>query len=122
MEYRLLRKSTYLIRLLSHSDENLDELVGRYYSVSQFDDYKADVEKPLPMIYQSGYLTIKGYDEDTDSFLLDIPNNEVREGLLTLIANDYLKPKEDSTSWLIDSVHKLKRGELEAFMEGMTAL
>lgn len=112
---------TYLIRLLSHSDENLDELVGRYYSVSQFDDYKADVEKPLPMIYQSGYLTIKGYDEDTDSFLLDIPNNEVREGLLTLIANDYLKTKEDSTSWLIDSVHKLKRGELEAFMEGMTA-
>ena len=112
---------TYLIRLLSHSDENLDELVGRYYSVSQFDDYKADMEKPLPMIYQSGYLTIKGYDEDTDSFLLDIPNNEVREGLLTLIANDYLKTKEDSTSWLIDSVHKLKRGELEAFMEGMTA-
>ena len=112
---------TYLIRLLSHSDENLDELVGRYYSVSQFDDYKADVEKPLPMIYQSGYLTIKGYDEDTDSFLLDIPNNEVREGLLTLIANDYLKTKVDSTSWLIDSVHKLKRGDLEAFMEGMTA-
>ena len=112
---------TYLVRLLSHSDENLDELVGRYYSVSQFDDYKADVEKPLPMIYQSGYLTIKGYDEDTDSFLLDIPNNEVREGLLTVLSNSYLKTKEDSNSWLIESVHKLKRGDLEAFMEGMTA-
>ena len=112
---------TYLIRLLSHSNQNLDELVGRYYSVSQFDDYKADVEKPLPMIYQSGYFTIKGYDEDTDSFLLDIPNNEVREGFLTLIANDYLKTQEDSTSWLIDSIQKLKRGQLEKFMEGMTA-
>lgn len=42
---------TYLIRLLAHSDENLNELVGKYYSTSQFDDYKADVEKPLPMIY-----------------------------------------------------------------------
>lgn len=112
---------TYLIRLLSHSNENLNELIGKYYSVSQFDDYKADIERPLPMIYQSGYLTIKGYDEDTESFLLDIPNNEVREGFLTLIANDYLKTKEDSTSWLIDSVHKLKQGKLEEFMNGMIA-
>ena len=112
---------TYLVRLLSHSGDNLDEIVGRYYSASQFDDYKADVEKPLPMIYQSGYLTIKAYDEDTDCFLLDIPNNEVREGLLALVANDYLKVKTDSTSWLIDSVYKLKLGELNAFMDGMTA-
>lgn len=112
---------TYLIRLLSHSDENLDELAGQYYGVAQFDDYKADVEKPLPMIYQSGYLTIKGYDLDTDSFLLDIPNNEVREGFLTVIANDYLKTKTDSNSWLIDSVHQLKQGKLQEFMDGMTA-
>lgn len=112
---------TYLVRLLSHSDDNLDEIVGRYYSASQFDDYKADVEKPLPMIYQSGYLTIKAYDEDTDCFLLDIPNNEVKEGLLALVANDYLKVKTDSTSWLIDSVYKLKKGELKDFMDGMTA-
>ena len=112
---------TYLVRLLSHFDQNLNELIGKYYATPQFDDYKADVELPLPMIYQSGYLTIKGYDRDTESYLLDIPNNEVREGLLTILANSYLKTKEDSTSWLIDSVHKLKRGDLEAFMEGMTA-
>lgn len=112
---------TYLIRLLSHSDENLDELAGQYYSVAQFDDYKADVEKPLPMIYQSGYLTIKGYDRDTQSYLLDIPNNEVKEGFLTLIANDYLQTKTDAASWLIKSVQNLKRGKLQAFMDGMTA-
>ena len=112
---------TYLVRLLSHFDQNLNELIGKYYAAPQFDDYKAAVEMPLPMIYQSGYLTIKGYDRDTESYLLDIPNNEVREGLLTILANNYLKTKEDSTSWLIDSVHKLKRGDLEAFMEGMTA-
>ena len=57
---------TYLVRLLNHFDENLDELVGKYYGVPQFDDYKADIEKPLPMIYQSGYLTIKDYDQDTE--------------------------------------------------------
>ncbi len=103
---------TYLVQLLSRFNENLDELVGKYYSVPQFDDYKADVERPLPMIYQSGYLTIKGYDQDTESYLLDIPNNEVREGLLTILANDYLKTKTDSNSWLISSVHQLKQGKL----------
>ena len=112
---------TYLVRLLSHFDENLNELVGKYYGVPQFDDYKADVEKPLPMIYQSGYLTIKDYDQDTESFLLDIPNNEVREGLLTILANNYLKTKEDSASWLISSVHQLKQGKLQEFMDSLTA-
>ena len=112
---------TYLIRLLSRFNENLDELVGRYYGVPQFDDYKADVEKPLPMIYQSGYFTIKDYDPDTESFKLDIPNNEVREGLLTLVANDYLKTKEDSASWLLESVRQLKHGKLQDFMDSLTA-
>lgn len=112
---------TYLVRLLTHFDENLDELAGRYYGVPQFDDYKADIEKPLPMIYQSGYLTIKDYDQDTESFLLDIPNNEVREGLLTILANAYLKTKDDSNSWLIQSVHLLKDGKVAEFMDAMTA-
>ena len=50
---------TYLLRLLSHTQEGLDEMTGRYYFRRDFIDYKATVEKPLPMIYQSGYLTIK---------------------------------------------------------------
>ncbi len=112
---------TYLVRLLSHFNQNLNEIIGRYYAASQFDDYKANVAMPLPMIYQSGYLTIKDYDKLTHSYLLDIPNNEVREGLLTILANDYLKTKEDSASWLIHSVHLLLGGKLQEFMEGMTA-
>lgn len=112
---------TYLVRLLSHFNQNLNEMIGKYYAASQFDDYKANVEMPLPMIYQSGYLTIKDYDKFTHSYLLDIPNNEVREGLLTILANDYLKTKEDSASWLIHSVHLLLQGKLQEFMEGMTA-
>lgn len=45
---------TYLIRLLNHTQENLNELTNRYYDASEFVDYRADVERPLPMIYQSG--------------------------------------------------------------------
>ena len=85
----------YLVRLLNHSQENLNELTGKYYTPRQFIDYKADVEKPLPMIYQSGYLTIKDCDLDTNSFLLDYPNNEAKEGFLTKIA---AKSKTDADS------------------------
>lgn len=53
---------TYLIRLLNHFHENLDEMTGKYYTPSLFIDYRADVEKPLPMIFQSGYLTIIPYN------------------------------------------------------------
>ena len=76
---------TYLVRLLSHFDENINEMVNSFYPTSSFIDYKADVEAPLPMIYQSGYLTIKDWNMDTDSYLLDFPNDEVRSGFLTLV-------------------------------------
>lgn len=69
---------SYLVRLLHHTDENLNELTGKYYDTSDFIDYRADVERPLPMIYQSGYLTIKDYDRFSNSYLLDLPNNEVK--------------------------------------------
>ena len=48
------------------------------------------------MIYQSGYLTIKDYNMRRNTFLLDFPNDEVKEGFLTVIASDYLKPAEDT--------------------------
>lgn len=91
---------TYLIRLLNHFHENLDEMTGKYYTPSQFIDYRADVEKPLPMIFQSGYLTIKEYDRDMDTFLLDFPNDEVKRGFVTLLTNNYLKAKENVDSWI----------------------
>ena len=81
---------TYLVRLLNHTQEDLNELTGRYYRPEEFVDYKADVEKPLPMIYQSGYLTIKGYEPVYERFLLDFPNNEVKNGFVSLIASGYL--------------------------------
>ena len=78
---------SYLIRLLSHCKENINELTGRYHPRSNFVDYRADVEAPLPMIYQSGYLTIKDWDMYLDSYLLDFPNDEVKNGFLNLLAN-----------------------------------
>lgn len=113
---------TYLIRLLQHSREQMNELTGKYYAPSMFVDYKADVEQPLPMIYQSGYLTIKEYNRRMDTYLLDFPNNEVRKGFLSMLAASYLKPKHrEVTSWIVDSVMSLEQGDTTAFRDSLTA-
>ena len=82
---------SYLIRLMNHFHEGIDELTNKYYLPDEFINYKADVEYPLPMIYQSGYLTIKDYDKDSNLFLLDFPNNEVKSGFLAMVATNYRK-------------------------------
>ena len=104
---------TYLIRLLSHFKENMNELTGKYYPPEEFIDYKADVERPLPMIYQSGYLTVKAYDRDFNTFLLDFPNNEVKNGFLTMLSAAYLQPKEETGGWIRSLVVALRQGDVE---------
>ena len=113
---------SYLEKLLRHNHEQINELTGKYYDPSMFVDYKADVEKPLPMIYQSGYLTIKDCDLEYNRYLLDFPNNEVRKGFLTMMANSYLKPRSnDLSSWVVDSIKLLKKGETAEFRDSLTA-
>ncbi len=112
---------SYLIRLLAHNRENLNELTGKYYEPREFVDYKADVEKPLPMIYQSGYLTIKKYDSDFGTFLLDFPNKEVQSGFVSLVATDYLKPRQDMRVWIRSLVAAMRKGELDVLRELFTA-
>ena len=112
---------TYLVRLLNHSGEQLNEMIGQYYFPEEFIDYKATVEQPLPMIYQSGYLTIKRYNRDLNTYLLDFPNNEVKKGFLTLVASNYLQSKERVTSWIQQAVMALQRGRLEQFRDQLTA-
>ena len=112
---------TYLVRLLQDSHENLNDLTGKYYDESEFVDYRADSEKPLPMIYQSGYLTIKGYDREMETYLLDFPNDEVKNGFVTMTANSYFSTREDAGSWVRSAVIALKRGELEKFKTLLTS-
>ena len=112
---------TYLIRLLSHTQENLNELTGRYYTTQQFIDYKAEVEMPLPMIYQSGYLTVKAHNMRRNTYLLDLPNDEVKNGFISLLTNDYLKPRKDVNNWTQDVVDALEAGDMEKFRKHLTS-
>ena len=77
---------TYLMRLMTDCDVNVNELAGKEYAASEFVDYKATKQKPLPMLYQSGYFTIKGYNQRRNTYMLDFPNEEVRTGMVSLLS------------------------------------
>ncbi|MBO7137758.1 MAG: ATP-binding protein [Bacteroidaceae bacterium] len=104
---------SYMVRLLSKSQEEVMTYTGRYYPEQMFVDYKADTEMPLPMFFQSGYLTIKAVDERFNTYLLDYPNNEVKQGMITLLANQYLQSKEEAPSWVNQIIYALEDANLE---------
>lgn len=53
-------------------------------------------ENPLPLLYQSGYLTIKGYDERFKTYRLGFPNREVEEGFVKYLVPFYSPNKADN--------------------------
>ena len=65
----------------------------------------------MPMIYQSGYLTIKDWNMDLDSYLLDFPNDEVKRGFVTMLMTSYLQTKESPASWGIQVVNAMEKGD-----------
>ena len=112
---------TYLMRLLADNHENINELAGKEYPAAEFVDYKATKQKPLPMIYQSGYFTIKGYNRRRDTYLLDFPNEEVRSGMVAVLSSDYFGDTSSPSTWLNDVSDSLEAGDLEKFKLQLTS-
>lgn len=112
---------TYLIRLLGGHDVNVQKLLSIDYTKDYFIDYRADVQDPLAMLYQSGYLTIKDYLWEDGTYLLDFPNNEVRSGFVSLLSQDYFGNRENCKSWVIGIHRMLREGRLDDVRDSMTA-
>lgn len=107
----------YLMRLLAHSKEDIQGIIARSYEAQEFVDYRATVEAPVPMIYQSGYLTIKGYNREDDEYKLDFPNHEVASGFLTLLASGYFQTPTQPNSWANKLKKALHHGKPEDFRD-----
>ena len=112
---------TYLVRLLADNRQNINELAGKYYPPAEFVDYKATAQKPLPMLYQSGYFTIKDYDPLFDVYCLDFPNEEVRSGMVAVLAAEYFRSENSPSTWLLDVSRALMAGNLDAFRLQLTS-
>lgn len=73
---------TYLINRMRHFDVKIEEIGEMEAMKDEFDVPTESMMSITPLLYQSGYLTIKGYDREMDTYTLDIPNREVRSGLM----------------------------------------
>ncbi len=114
--------TTYLAKLLAKNHINMQKLLERPYVSKYFMGYGADVEDPLAMFYQSGYLTIKGYDKQDRRYTLDYPNAEVRKGFILLTANTYFHQKEvDVFLWALQFNRMLRRGDLDGIRDAFTS-
>ena len=113
---------TYLVRLLNHFKQNINELISRPYPPEAFVDYKADVEQPLPMIYQSGYLTIKSVNPRRNTYWLDFPNKEVQNGFISVLASGYFKQTPYPGSWADGIADAFEAGDTESIEKHLTAL
>ncbi len=83
---------TYLIEMLRKFKVLPTNIGGQYVGASQFDAPTERMRNATPLLYQSGYLTIKDYDQITDAYLLEIPNREVRRGLMESLLPEYVEP------------------------------
>ena len=76
---------TFLIELLKEHGYRLPDLSKEQVSANVMSSMDSSFPNPIPVIYQSGYLTIKGYDERFKKYQLGFPNKEVEEGFLNLL-------------------------------------
>ena len=73
---------TYLIEMMRRFDTLPSDISRMEAMSSEFDAPTEGMQSIIPLLYQSGYVTIKGYDRDAQLYTLDIPNGEVRIGLM----------------------------------------
>ena len=83
---------TFLIQKLQQENFDAKQFTEEsiYKNERELLDYRAENKDPIPLFYQSGYLTIKGYDEDFESFKLGYPNEEVKFAFIESLAPVYL--------------------------------
>ena len=107
---------TYLINMMRNFD-CLPSDIGTQMEAGK-DDFDAPTETMtniMPLLYQSGYVTIKDYDEETELYTLDIPNKEIRVGLFRALLPHYLTDKSAKANTTIAKMSVLvRKGDMDA--------
>ena len=109
---------TYLVELLKLHQYNLSGIEKEEVVSDVLNSVDMASTNPLPVIYQSGYLTIKGYDEEFELYKLGFPNKEVRQGFVRFLIPSYTNVDAVGSGFEISRfVRSLREGDIEGFME-----
>ncbi|MCD8211056.1 MAG: AAA family ATPase, partial [Prevotella sp.] len=80
-----------LYDMMKKFNVSITDLVQKNAKKESFNSSILSLETFLPLLYQTGYLTVKGYNSTTDEYLLDFPNKEVRIRLFGGLLYNYVK-------------------------------
>lgn len=109
---------TYLITLLQLHDYNLEEMSEIETDADVLNSIDDGSTDPIPVIYQSGYLTIKDYDREFGLYKLGFPNKEVEEGFMKFLIPYYTNiPKSGSAFEITQFVKDVRAGRTEQFIK-----
>ena len=114
---------TFLIKQMRHFRTDITTMERIEVPDSAFDRPPEAMSTALPLLYQSGYLTIKDYDRDTRLFMLAIPNMEVKTGLTEGLIPVYtgLDGADVQAGFAAKFWRALKREDIDTAMEEMKA-
>ena len=108
---------TFLIKLIINQKINIIDLNHLQVSYADFKKYDIETMKAVPLLYQSGYLTISDYEEESNLFVLDYPNEEVRASFAQSLLEMYAPVSEDSFRALCTRLpHALFNGDINSAM------
>lgn len=114
--------SSYLVRQMKRFKTDVTSLDDIFAFASSFDRPTEDMTDALPLLYQSGYLTIKQFDPLTNGYYLGIPNKEVRAGLMENLLPIYTaKTDGQSLGFAARFYQRLLEGNIDNAMEQMKA-
>jgi len=103
---------TYLVKLLKKHHYDLERMAHEETDAQVLNSIDSESTNPIPVIYQSGYLTIKGYDERFGMYRLGFPNREVEEGFIRFLLPFYTNVNKVEAPFAIQKfVHEVESGD-----------
>ena len=108
---------TFLVEVLKRNKYDLHRLTEEMATADSLADIDTMERDPVPLLYQSGYLTLKGYDREFGVYYLGFPNKEVEEGFVKFLLPFYATIHSGSSAFEITNfVKDVRSGDIEGFM------
>ena len=107
---------SFLVEVIKHCDYPLDRLVTEPKTAEDLDAIDTYYSDPIPLFFQSGYLTIKDFDPRFGIYQLDFPNNEVEQGFARFMAVYYHSGNRNGGFAVSRFIKALENGQPEEFM------
>lgn len=115
--------TSFLNNLLKQKDYNLMDIDGIEVTQARLKTIDPDLSDPVPLLYQSGYLTIKDYCKDSKLYRIGYPNYEVKNSMLEVLIPFYLNQPSNSVEIPLKKIKAwLSHGEIDNFMVWLKGL